>query len=221
MHNRFWQERFRSLHVHITMIGEKVVTRKNIVILSLAVLTGYFVLAPGIGLQRSLALDIFTSELDKRKSPARLTRSLVGVQKGDFSGLAKKKQVYIDVKVVLDGKTKYQVMTRSEDDTRRYNVGCRFGSWGQLPMGFGIEYFIKTGDAQNEEINLIVYPGSRTEHPDNDISCVYDKRYPKSAVLRVRGLYKVTSNNYPKRTDVQLRPISRSSLSEAERKKLP
>ncbi len=139
----------------------------------------------------------------------------------DFLGLAKKKRVYIDVKVILDGKTRYQVMTRSEGDTRRYNVGCRFGSWGQLPMGFGIEYFIKTGAASKEEVNLVVYPGSRSEHPDNDISCVYDKRFPKDAILRVRGLYKVTANHYPNRTDVQLRPISRNNLSAADRRALP
>lgn len=196
-------------------------SRKNNVLLGLAVLTGCFIFAPGIGIQSSLALDVFSSDLDKRKSAGGVTRSLVAKKKADFLALAKKKQVYIDIKVVLDGKTKYQVMTRSEDDTRRYNVGCRYGSWGQLPMGFGIEYFVKTNGAQGEEVNLVVYPGSRTEHPDNDISCVFDKRYPKSAVLRVRGLFKVTANSYPKRTDVQLRPISRDSLSAEDRKKLP
>jgi hypothetical protein len=203
------------------MIGVNVVIRKNILKLSLALLTGCFVLSPGIDLQSAFALDMFTSDLDRRKPEARATRSLVAKKVGDFLALAKKKQVYIDIKVVLDGKTKYQVMTRTEDDTRRYNVGCRFGSWGQLPMGFGVEYFMRTDDVRGEEVNLVVYPGSRTEHPDNDISCVYDKRFPKSAVLRVRGLYKVTVNNYPKRTDVQLRPISRDSLTDEERRSLP
>ncbi len=150
------------------------------------------------------------------------TRSLFQKKGDDFLALAKRKQVYLDVKVVLDNKKRYQVMTRTEGDTRRYNVGCRFGSWGQLPMGYGIEYFIKIGDGKNSrEVNIVLYPGSRTDHPDNDISCVYDKRYAKSAVLRVRGLYKVTTNEYPNRTDVQLRPISRNHLSAAERKILP
>ena len=193
--------------------------RKNNMIFSLAILAGCFVLAPSV--TPSKALDLFDSNIDKRKAAGPSTRALVGKSGGDFLGLAKKKQVYIDIKVVLDDKTKYEVMTRTEDDVRRYNVGCRFGSWGQLPMGFGIEYFIKTDDVQGEEINLVVYPGSRTEHPDNDISCVYDKAYPKSAVLRVRGLFKVTANNYPKRTDVQLRPISRDNLTVEERNKLP
>jgi len=188
--------------------------------LSIAVLTSCFLLAPQISVERSLALDVFTSDLDKRKAGGRVTRSLLGSKAGDFQNLAKKKLVLLDIKVVLDGKTKYQVMTRTEDDTRRYNVACRFGSWGQLPMGFGIEYFVKTGVVAGEEINLIIYPGSRSENPDNDVSCVYDKRFPKSAILRVRGLYKVTANNYPNRTDVQFRPISRSSLSAEELKKL-
>ena len=195
--------------------------------MSLAVLSICFMLAPGIGVKSSFAgpLELFSEDLDKRKATrsrsSGATRSLVKKKKTDFLRLAKKTQVFIDIKVVLDGKTKYQVMTRTEDDTRRYNVGCRFGSWGQLPMGFGIEYFIKTDDASGEEVNLVVYPGSRTEHPDNDISCVFDKRYEKSAVLRVRGLFKVTVNEYPNRTDIQLRPISRDNLSAEERKKLP
>ena len=195
--------------------------KNKVVILSIAILSGCFVLSPGIGQRVTHALDLFDGNIDKRSSNARSTRSLVSKKSSDFIGLAKKKQVYIDIKVVLDGKTKYEVMTRTEDDVRRYNVGCRFGSWGQLPMGFGIEYFIKTDDVQGEEVNLVVYPGSRSEHPDNDISCVFDKAYPKSAILRVRGLYKVTANNYPKRTDVQLRPISRDNLSAEERKQLP
>ena len=135
-------------------IGDRVVIKKKVVMLSLAVLTGCFVLAPHISLQPSMALDVFKSDLDKRKSDGSVTRSLVGVKKGDFKSLAAKKQVLIDIKVVLDGKTKYQVMTRNEEDTRRYNVGCRFGSWGQLPMGFGIEYFVKTGIVGGEEVNL-------------------------------------------------------------------
>ncbi len=194
--------------------------KKKLALLSLAVLTSCLLLAPQIGLQQAAALEKFTSDLDKRKGDGRTTRSLVGVKKGDFKGLASKKQVLIDIKVVLDGKTKYQVMTRSEGDTRRYNVGCRFGAWGQLPMGFGIEYFVKTGIVGGEEVNLVVYPGSRSEHPDNDISCVFDKRFPKSAVLHLRGLFKVTANNYPNRTDVQFRPISRTSLSSEDLKKL-
>ncbi len=201
-------------------IGDSVVIKKKFFLMGLAALTSSLLLAPHIGLQPALALEKFTSDLDKRKAGGGTTRSLVGVKKGDFKGLAAKKQVLIDIKVVLDGKTKYQVMTRSEGDTRRYNVGCRFGAWGQLPMGFGIEYFVKTGIVGGEEVNLVVYPGSRSEHPDNDISCVFDKRFPKSAVLHLRGLYKVTANNYPNRTDVQFRPISRTSLSAEDLKKL-
>ncbi|MCP4933341.1 MAG: hypothetical protein GY927_03845 [bacterium] len=193
---------------------------KKFFLLGVAMLTSSLLLAPKVGLQPSLALDKFTSDLDKRKADGSIKRSLVGIKKGDFKSLSAKRQVLIDIKVVLDGKTKYQVMTRSEGDTRRYNVGCRFGAWGQLPMGFGIEYFVKTGIVGGEEVNLVVYPGSRSEHPDNDISCVFDKRFPKSAVLHVRGLYKVTANNYPKRTDVQFRPISRANLSAEDLKKL-
>ena len=169
------------------------------------------------------ALEVFTAEVDKRvKSEKQATRSLFKRKGDDFLALSRQKQVYLDVRVILDGKKRYQVMTRTEGDTRRYNVGCRFGSWGQLPMGYGIEYFIKIGDGRNSrEVNIVLYPGSRTDHPDNDISCVYDKRYPKSAVLRVRGLYKVTTNEYPNRTDVQLRPILRRNLSAADRKALP
>ncbi len=199
-------------------------SRNTSIILSLAVLAGCFTIMPGTGIQISAALDIFNGEIDKRKGvtkrPQRATRSLVSKKKSDFTALATKKQVLIDISVVLDGKTRYQVLTRTEDDNRRYNVGCRFGAWGQLPMGFGVEYFIATSDAGGEEVNLVVYPGSRSENPDNDVSCVYNKKYPKSAVLRVRGLYKVTVNNYPKRTDIQLRPISRNSLSPEDRKKL-
>ncbi len=196
--------------------------RKKNTLLGSVLFAGCFVLSSAFFVPSSFALDKFISDLDMRtKSAQKASGSMVTKTVKDFLGLAKKKRVYIDVQVILDGKTRYQVMTRSEGDTRRYNVGCRFGSWGQLPMGFGIEYFIKTSGAGKEEVNLVVYPGSRSEQPDNDISCVYDKRFPKDAILRVRGLYKVTANHYPNRTDVQLRPISRSDLSPADRKKLP
>ena len=169
------------------------------------------------------ALKVFTAEVDKRvRTAGQATRSLFRKKGADFLALARRRQVYLDVKVILDGKKRYQVMTRTEGDMRRYNVACRFGSWGQLPMGYGIEYFIRIGDGKSSrEVNIVLYPGSRTDHPDNDISCVYDRRYPKSAVLRVRGLYKVTTNEYPNRTDVQLRPIARASLSPEDRKALP
>lgn len=197
--------------------------RKKFIPFGLMLFVGCFVLSSAVFVPSSFALEVFTAEVDKRiTKEKRATRSLFKKKGDDFLALTKRKQVYIDVKVVLDNKKRYQVMTRTEGDTRRYNVGCRFGSWGQLPMGYGIEYFIKIGDGKNSrEVNIVLYPGSRTDHPDNDISCVYDKRYGKSAVLRVRGLYKVTTNEYPNRTDVQLRPILRRNLTAADRRALP
>ena len=171
------------------------------------------------------ALDIFDETLDKRegadKKKKKSTRSILGFKAADFKKLSKKKNVYIDLKIRLDGKTKYSVLSSEEEEERRYNVDCRAGAYGRFPMGSGTEYYVKTGDSSGQRIDLSIFPGSRSENPDNDISCVADRENPKSAILRIRGIYKVLNNDFGDRLIVELRPIKRNSLSAAELAKLP
>jgi hypothetical protein len=174
-----------------------------------------FVLSPA----PASALDILNPELDKTSGPK--TRTLVGKSAGEIRAMAKKKQVYIDLKVRLDGKSKYAVMSSEEQDERRYNVDCRAGAFGRLPMGDGVEYYVRTADTAGKRIDLSFFPGSRTVHPDNDVSCVADPKSQKTAILRIRGIYKILTNDYGDRLIVELRPLTRASLSAADQAQLP
>ena len=168
------------------------------------------------------ALDVFKDTvLDKRENAKRTTRSIIGQKAADFKKMAKKKNIYIDLKVRLDGKTEYSVLSSQEEDDRRYNVDCRAGSYGRFPMGEGTEYYVKTDDSSGQRIDLSIFPGSRSDNPDNDVSCVPDPKSDQSAILRIRGLYKVLTNDFGDRIVVELRPIKRASLSPEEIKKIP
>lgn len=171
------------------------------------------------------ALDKFTSTVDKRE-PAKTdsnvkTRTVLGIKAEDFKKLAEKKVVYVDIKILLDGKSRYQVLSSEAQDERRYNVNCQPGAYGRFPMNEGSEYYINTGDESGRRIDLSVFPGTRTANPDNDVSCVADSAHPNAAVLRVRGIYGVLTNDFGDRLVVELRPLTRESLSADDIKKLP
>jgi hypothetical protein len=170
----------------------------------------------------AMALDEFKSTIDKRTTTERgaRTRTIIGGSANQFQTMATKKKVLVDLKVLLDGKTRYEVMSSEEQDERRYNVDCSPGAYGRLPMGDGIEYYVKTGDESGRRIDLSIYPGSRSTYADNDISCVADPARPKSAVLRIRGIYRVLTNDFGDRLVVELRPLRRDDLTAAERKTL-
>jgi hypothetical protein len=172
-----------------------------------------------------MALNMFDVTIDRTVkgtvAAGGTRRSLSGMKLGQFKKLSEKKKVYLDLKIRLDGKVKYAVMTSEEEDERRYNVDCRAGAYGRLPMGEGVEYYIKTGKASGMRIDLSIFPGSRSTHPDNDVSCVADRGHPDSAILRVRGIYKVLNNDFGDRLVVELRPLRRDSLDAEERRKLP
>jgi len=177
-----------------------------------------------LGAGSAMALDRFNSTVDKRTpttdAQKKNTRTLLDMRAADFKKLAVKKKVVVDIKVLLDGKTKYAVLQSEDGDPQRYNVDCYAGAYGRLPMGEGIEYYLQTGDVNKKKISLSVYPGSRSSNPDNDVSCVADAARPKSAVLRIRGIYRVMTNDFGDRLIVELRPLKREDLTPAERKGL-
>lgn len=173
----------------------------------------------------ALALDTFSSTVDKREAAGgaagKKTRTVLGLKADDFKRLAEKKVVYVDIKVLLDGKSKYAVLSSDEQDERRYNVNCQPGGYGRFPMNEGTEYYIATGDETGKRIDLSVFPGTRSTNTDNDVSCVADSAHPNAAILRVRGIYRVLTNDFGDRLVVELRPLTRADLSPEDVKKLP
>jgi len=172
-----------------------------------------------------LALNTFDVTIDRTvKGTVRgsgATRSLAGMSLDQFRKLSHRKKVYVDLKIRLDGKVKYAVMTSEEEDERRYNVDCRPGAYGRLPMGEGVEYYIRNVRRGGTRIDLSIFPGVRSSNPDNDVSCVPDRKHPGAAILRVRGIYKVLNNDFGDRLVVELRPLRRDSLTPEERQQLP
>lgn len=111
----------------------------------------------------------------------------------------------VDLTVLLDGKTRLGVLTSEEGLNRRFNVDCRPGLFGRLPMGEGIEYFIQSDNA-GKKVAFSAYPGVRTRETFNDVSCVYDETQPRAAVFRLRGFFTVLRSELPEQTVIELRP---------------
>lgn len=147
----------------------------------------------------------FSGNIDRTSGPK--TRKFIGKSAEDFEKLSKVPATCLDIKISLDANSKYKVLTSSEDIDKRFNVDCRPGTYGRLPMGEGVEYYVRSEGEKGKKIELSVYPGTRTTHIYNDIACTYDPNEKDVAILRIRGFYAVLTNTYPEVTVVQLRPV--------------
>jgi hypothetical protein len=124
----------------------------------------------------------------------------------DISKLQDSGSVCIDFKVLLDGKSRFNVLTSEEGLDRRFNVDCRPGLYGRLPMGDGVEYFAQTV-INSRKASFSAYPGVRTRDAFNDVSCVFDPATPNVAIFRLRGFFTVLRSELPDQTIVELRPV--------------
>lgn len=120
--------------------------------------------------------------------------------------LAKTRFVYLDLKVLLDGTDADAVLQSTEEADRRTDIDCQSGRFGPLPMVDGMEYYLTTS-YEGKKISASFYPGNRSKHTFNDVSCTYDVRIKKRAVFHLRGFFAVVSNTYEEGVEFQLRPI--------------
>ncbi|MDX2287598.1 MAG: hypothetical protein NW217_02075 [Hyphomicrobiaceae bacterium] len=142
------------------------------------------------------AQDKISLEIDKR----------LGVQAGAGAGAAVEKfarssLICLDLKVRLDGRDP-EALRRSAEEENPYAVSrdlvpCGPQATGQLTMGPGVEYYLMAegGGGSGARVDLSIYPGTRTEHIVNDVSCDFDAD-GTTASFRARGLYRPMTNRY-------------------------
>jgi hypothetical protein len=160
------------------------------------------------------AFDIVRFTVDKRGAAEK-----AGSIASDLQKLGGQKIVYIDIKLLLDAGSRNALLSSEEQDPSRTNVECQAGAYGPLPMYEGLEYFFQSSTAAGSRVAVSLYPGSRTANPDNDVSCISDGGNP--AVVRIRGIYRVSANPEGSNLRLDLRPLTRSSLTAKDAKRLP
>ena len=143
-------------------------------------------------------------QIDRTVGSASKT-STIELNKGKLEILAKEPFVCIDLGIRLDGKSDYHVLTSTEDADRRFNVDCRPGIYGRLPMGHGVEYYVRSESPAESKIELAIYPGERTTHIYNDVACTFDKTENVST-FHIKGYFAVLTTDFPDVTVAQLRP---------------
>ena len=127
-------------------------------------------------------------------------------QVAKLAGLRNYTLVCLDMMVAVDGRNPGAVLTANEGDTRRYPVDCRAGQYGSFKMVGGVEYYLPNiGKVDGKEVDLEIYPGTRTDHPFNDVDCSAHPDQPNSAVFHISGFYTVKQHDFD-RTVVELRP---------------
>ncbi len=179
--------------------------RKTLVRTALALTLGLgFVM--GIESQQSAQAERAFSTIKASLTKTRTTVRGVVNDVASLAAIKNKRFVFLDLKVYLDGNEKGAVLSSTEEANRRYDIDCRPGSYGQLTMAQGIEYYVQV-PYQGKMLKLSIYPGSRIKHTFNDVSCTYDPKHPNFAVFRIRGFYAVVTNEFPDGTLIQLRPV--------------
>lgn len=162
----------------------------------------------------ALAADAVELKLsiDGRKASDRASNATLK----SLEKLANHSLVCLDVKVTVDGSQATAVLTSNEGDMRRYPVDCRASQLGSFPMSSAVEYYVPAlGTLGKAEVDLEVYPGSRTSHPFNDVSCVASSEGAKSATLRITGFYTVRSQDFGERRVVEFRPAKGEGVTRA------
>jgi len=109
--------------------------------------------------------------------------------------------------ITVDGSQPAAILTSNEGDMRRYPVDCRKGQLGSFPMAAGVEYYLPAiGTLGGAEIDLEVYPGTRTNHAFNDVSCIASSEGGNAATFRISGFYTVRTHDFGERRVVEFRP---------------
>lgn len=117
--------------------------------------------------------------------------------------------VCLNATVVMDGSQRGVALASTTGDVNRYPVACRPGRMGDYPMGSGVEYLLPgLGTVGQQTINLLVFPGSPSEHHYNSVSCVADPTDKGVAIFRIRGFFTVDSKDLADVREIDLRPAS-------------
>ena len=168
-------------------------------VLTSALLLG---LAPEARAQGASDLDV---TVDARKESNRASSATLK----SLQALKNHSLVCLDVKITVDGSQPAAILTSNEGDMRRYPVDCRAGQLGSFPMAAGVEYYLPTvGKLGKSEVDIEVYPGTRTNHPFNDASCVASSEGGKAATFRLSGFYTVMTHDFGERRVVEFRPAT-------------
>ena len=158
-----------------------------------------------------------TIEIDGRKAanPPATSETLQ-----TLTQLSNHSLVCMDVKITVDGSKPTAILTSNEGDLRRYPVDCRKGQMGSFPMAAGLEYYLPSvGTVDGAEIDVEIYPGSRTTNPFNDVDCVTSTAGAQAATFHLSGFYTVRSHNFGSRRVIEFRPapqgdgVSRSAAA--------
>jgi hypothetical protein len=78
---------------------------------------------------------------------------------------------------------------------------------------------VQSEEASGNRISVSIYPGSRTANPDNDVSCISDAS--GTPAVRIVGIFKISSRPEGKNLRLDLRPLTRASLTPDDIKQLP
>ena len=155
------------------------------------------------------AIDL-TVPIDARKEADRAS----GATLKTLDKLTNHALVCLDVKITVDGSQPAAILTSNEGDMRRYPVDCRKSQLGSFPMAASVEYYLPAvGKLGKSEVDLEVYPGSRTSNPFNDVSCISSNEGGKAATFRITGFYTVRKHDFGDRQVVEFRPATGKGVS--------
>lgn len=119
---------------------------------------------------------------------------LLEVNSGDY--------VFLDAQFSLKGRE--GTFLRSEEGNfKLYETDCREDNFGPILYDDEAEFHFRVAT----HAIVIVYPGSRSRNPFNDVSCEYMPDAPGDYSIRIRGLYFAITNSIPTAVVVQLRPV--------------
>lgn len=157
------------------------------------------------------AIDLSVS-VDGRKESARASAAALK----RLDKLENHSLVCLDIRVTVDGSQPAAILTSNEGDMRRYPVDCRASQLGSFPMSSAVEYYLPAiGKLGKAEVDVEVYPGSRTNHPFNDVSCIASDAGGRSATFRITGFYTVRSQDFGDRQVVEFRPATGKGVNRA------
>jgi len=178
---------------------------------SAAVLTSAMLLGmlSDVAQAQDAAVEVKVS-IDARKESDRATSKVLD----KLSKLTNHALVCLDVRVTADGSQPAAILTSNEGDMRRYPVDCRRSQLGSFPMASSVEYYLPAiGKVGKAELDVEVYPGGRTDHPFNDVSCIASSEGGNAAVFHITGFYVVRKHDFGERQVVEFRPATGKGVS--------
>ena len=121
---------------------------------------------------------------------------------------------YLDLSLILTGATTDLIQKMVDQGYSSEPSGCAPGVYAPLDMEDGLRYFFELGavaarpGGPTERVRVTAYPGNRTTHWANDVSCEYStERGDDTAVLRMTGYFYVIHRRLEDGTDIQLRAV--------------